>query len=395
MTRAIILAAGFGSRLMPLTADQPKGMVKLAGMPLLYRQLNVLRMGGIHEIAIVGGYCSDRLARLKLPLILNPDYDTTNMVTSLMCAMHLLDGTSDVIVAYGDIVYEPKVIASLLQTDGDMVVVADKNWRNLWEARMDDPSGDVESFRVEGGRVIDLGRKPKSLDEVEGQYIGLIKIPARKQRDLVNTYLQMDREAIYDGQPFARMYMTSFIQYLIDAGWSVIPAWIENGWIEVDTIQDLEHYQAMENNGQLSAICDLSLTAGLNEARDESIAKVRDVSQKSDRFELDGFIRSQLGQVSLDTEDLLTLDKLARKIEIAGTLYQAYSSNFKSTPDAEIASAEAVDALLMIFLMAFHQTGDWRYLNTVLKAVDGVLKQPRPASSSSLKEYCLGIVESH
>ena len=58
--KAIILAAGTGSRLMPLTAEKPKCMVKLAGRPLLHRQIETLRGAGVDVIILVGGYRSDQ-----------------------------------------------------------------------------------------------------------------------------------------------------------------------------------------------------------------------------------------------------------------------------------------------------------------------------------------------
>ena len=58
MTKAVILAAGFGSRLMPLTSDRPKGMVALMGLPMLVRQIAVLRAGGVEDISICLLYTS-------------------------------------------------------------------------------------------------------------------------------------------------------------------------------------------------------------------------------------------------------------------------------------------------------------------------------------------------
>jgi choline kinase len=50
----------------------------------------------------------------------------------------------------------------------------------------------------------------------------------------------MDKSATYDGQEFSNMYMTSFIQYLIDTGWDTRAAFIDNGWAEVDSPEDLD-----------------------------------------------------------------------------------------------------------------------------------------------------------
>ena len=64
----------------------------------------------------------------------------------------------------------------------------------------------------------------------------------------------MDRESIYDGQDFDNMYMTSFIQYLINSQWEVKATVIDNGWLEVDTIEDLKRYESL-SKGSLDSYC--------------------------------------------------------------------------------------------------------------------------------------------
>ncbi len=99
--KTIILAAGMGSRLMPLTAEKPKCMVELAGKPLLHRQIAALRGAGADDITLVGGYRSDRLEGDFDRLELNPAYDTTNMVATLFCALEQMKEGEDLIISYG------------------------------------------------------------------------------------------------------------------------------------------------------------------------------------------------------------------------------------------------------------------------------------------------------
>lgn len=81
--KAIILAAGQGTRLRPLTDHKPKCLVELAGKPMLEHQLTTLRGAGINEIHIVAGYCAEQLDRSDITRHLNLDYASTNMVTTL------------------------------------------------------------------------------------------------------------------------------------------------------------------------------------------------------------------------------------------------------------------------------------------------------------------------
>ncbi len=84
--RAVILAAGCGTRLRPLTDNRPKCMVELAGSSLLERQLMVLRAAGIDQITVVTGFRSDKIDADGCHLVHNPDYDVTNMVATLFSA---------------------------------------------------------------------------------------------------------------------------------------------------------------------------------------------------------------------------------------------------------------------------------------------------------------------
>lgn len=238
--RAIILAAGQGSRLRPLTDQKPKCLVELSGKPLLVYQLRTLRACGIRDIYIVGGYCSDQLRDYDITLYLNPRYAVTNMVSTLFAAEAVMTGDADLVIAYGDIVYEPRVLQALLDCDASIALAVDREWRRYWSARMEDPLADAETLKLtDGNRISEIGKKPQGYSDIEGQYTGLIKVRADHVRKFSDAWNAMDRNGVYDGRDFDNMYMTSFLQYLIDSGWDVRAAFIRNGWAEVDCEQDL------------------------------------------------------------------------------------------------------------------------------------------------------------
>ena len=252
-TRAIILAAGQGTRLRPLTNERPKCLVELAGRSLLQRQLDVLRGAGLEDITLVGGYRLDQLQATGLPVVENPRYDSTNMVSTLFCAEAVMQEDADLLIAYGDIVYEPRVLEAVLNSRAPVTVAVDREWRRFWAARMDDPLADAETLVLEDGdRVVELGKKPYSYERIHGQYMGLIKVRADQIPAFRRFYVELDRVGEYDGKDFDNMYMTSFIQGLIDTGWDVRAAFTDNGWLEVDTVEDLELYERMNDSGELA-----------------------------------------------------------------------------------------------------------------------------------------------
>ncbi|GHG69345.1 transferase [Alishewanella longhuensis] len=237
--KVIILAAGMGTRLRPYTEHCPKALVPLNGKPLLEYQLDTLARNGITDITLLTGYLAQCFDKYQLPGIINPDYLHTNMLWSLLCARSLFDSKQDVLVCYGDIIYTDAVLQAVLQQPGEVVVAADKDWQALWQLRMEDPLADAESFQMapDNRRVLQLGQKLNSLLEAQAQYIGLIKFSATAHSKILS---------LYDALPAAqqqKMYMTDFIQYLIDNDMEVNAALHHGGWLEVDTTADLKLYQ--------------------------------------------------------------------------------------------------------------------------------------------------------
>ncbi len=240
--RAIILAAGQGTRLRPLTLDKPKCLVPYAGRPIIDHVVATMRECGIEDINLVTGYRADRLDYLGLPTFHNERFASTNMVHSLFCAERLLD--NDVVISYADIVYGPRVLESLLASTANLSVVVDRDWLELWKLRMSDPLADAETMKIDGeGHITELGRKPTSYEDIQGQYIGLIKLSAAAAPAIREHYAAMDRSADRDGKDFDNMYMTSFIQHVIDELMPAAAVFVSGGWIEIDSVEDLTSYR--------------------------------------------------------------------------------------------------------------------------------------------------------
>jgi choline kinase len=258
--KALILAAGEGTRLRPHTADRPKCLVEIGGRSLLAHQIAALERVGVRDIHIVTGYCAEQIETFNYPTFHNPDFATTNMVASLMCAASLFDGRDDLIITYADIVYEPRVLDALCHSAAPLATTVDELWRRLWALRSEDPIADAETLRIDASdHILELGKKPSSLDEIEAQYMGLIKVRADFGPELARAYQALDRNALYDGRRLTNMYMTSFLQHLIDQGQPLQAVRIRGGWLEVDTVADLELYLRLFAEGRLDEYCRLPL----------------------------------------------------------------------------------------------------------------------------------------
>lgn len=255
---ALILAAGRGTRLSNRTNGKPKCLVELGGKTIIQRQLETFRRAGINNIIVVGGFRAELLENLDVRRFRNDEYENSNMVWSMLAARELFSGDRDIIITYGDILFEDRLLNALRAEEyGDLVVSADRNWLDLWSARMNNPLDDAETFAVNGqDELVDIGKKPEAFSQINGQYIGLIKVPRHAQKALLAFCVELERRLTRS--IFMNLYMTDLLQELISAGWKVKTSWTNNGWIEFDTEDDLDLYESLLERGQLGQFCRLN-----------------------------------------------------------------------------------------------------------------------------------------
>ena len=248
--KAIILAAGKGSRMGSETDDKPKCMVTYRGKPLIDYTIETMRACGIKDIVIIDGYKKKvlefYLSSDSIKFITNKEYYKTNMVYTLFCAESEMD--DDLVISYSDIIYKKEVLSKLINNKNECVVTVDKNWRELWNLRMENPLSDAETMKINSdGNITELGKKPKSYEDINGQYIGLFKISNSIIERVRKFYHELDRSKYYDGKDFNKMYMTSFIQLIINSISKVKADIINGGWLEFDNQKDLIKYENQVN----------------------------------------------------------------------------------------------------------------------------------------------------
>ena len=260
--KGIILAAGEGKRLRPLTKDIPKSMVNFCGTTLLERQIEVMRKCEINDIIVITGYKAEKINITGINYSENKNFERTNMVETLFCAENELE--DDVIVSYADIIYEKNVLENLIQSKEEISIVIDRKWKDYWRKRFDDPLKDAESLKIDAeGNISEIGQKVENIDEIQGQYIGLMKFDSKGVKILIEFYKKCKEEAengrnvLNPNVEFEKSYMTDLLQGLISTGCKLKPVMIENGWLEFDSINDYHLYQKMYNEKNLSELINL------------------------------------------------------------------------------------------------------------------------------------------
>jgi choline kinase len=230
--KAVILAAGVGSRIRPLTDNCPKSLLKVGGHTILEMMISHIRDCGITDVVIVLGYLQEQIKdyvsqnfpELNTHFITNDQYATTNTGFSLMLARDLVAGSS-FIKFDADVVFDKTILRQLISCDHDNALCIDKNIQL-----------DAEEIKViirENNRVVKASKmvNPK---EAIGESIGIEKICA-------DTAIQLFAELeimMQDTQNHQEYYEAAY-ERLIEKD---VPFYALNisglKWIEIDTQED-------------------------------------------------------------------------------------------------------------------------------------------------------------
>ncbi|MBT4804623.1 NTP transferase domain-containing protein [Candidatus Woesearchaeota archaeon] len=263
--KVIILAAGRGSRLHKYTEILPKGLLPLAGKPLLQRQIETFQKAGLTDISIVRGFNAEKINFPGIKYYNNPDWENTNMVASLFCAEAEFDGSSDILIAYADTIHEPKVIKQIMEENFSLSKAIDVDYKDYWTARNGDWKEDSESCTLNpDGSIIEIGEE-NVIDEarLHGRDASLTFI----SKNFVPKVLEHWRKIkashwdtpLIDGKPVRKINMTNLLQSWIDNGWTVMANKIQRGWMEFDTNEDYENALKWTENGEIKKFIDLNL----------------------------------------------------------------------------------------------------------------------------------------
>ena len=235
--KGIVFFSCRGSRMEHLTMEKPKCLLEIRGNSLLSMQLKAFSENGITEIGVVTGYAREKLALENIKEFYNPDWENSNMVVSLTCAEEWLKNDT-CIISYSDIFYESTAIGLLKNADASIAITYDPNWRVLWERRFFDPLDDAETFKInKESEVLEIGGIPKSMDEIEGQYMGLIRFTPdswKIAKTILNGLSSQNRN---------RLHMTELLNTIAtDSALQLLAIAYNGDWGEVDSPADLNVY---------------------------------------------------------------------------------------------------------------------------------------------------------
>ena len=243
--RAILIAAGMGTRLRPLTENLPKCLaVAGAGRTLFDTQIEALRGCGIEDLIVVRGYKGEQFKRTDVRYIWNHDFEKNNILGSLMKASE--EFTDDLLVSYSDIWFEPTIPQALSRVPGDIVLAVDKDWRKTYVGRSDHPLSEAEVVELDPENFVkSIGKIAGQTGAFHAEFIGMMKLSKAGALFLKETYEEVEKK--FSGRPFQRAahfekaYITDMIQYWVDSGLKIKCHVITGEWREIDTVQDYKN----------------------------------------------------------------------------------------------------------------------------------------------------------
>ena len=240
---AIILAAGMGNRLNPLTKDIPKGMVKLFEKSLLEMQIDIFKQCDINDITIVTGHLGEKITFPDINYIKNQNFSLTNINESLFCAKEKLQDES--IISYSDIIFEKKIIEQLVNFNGNIGIGVRLNFKSHYNGRTLHPISEAENVVIENNKIIKMQKNISKCDNNQniGEFLGLMKLSKNASNILVQKYSELENShagKFHDAPSLKQAYITDMLQEIIDSDYLVEPILIDGKWCEIDTEQDLE-----------------------------------------------------------------------------------------------------------------------------------------------------------
>lgn len=246
--KAIIIAAGLGSRLGALTEQTPKCLMQVAGKSILQRQIDAFRAAGVRDIVVVAGYQRDKLpADLDATIVVNERFRHNNILNSLMMAEAEMD--DGFVATYADLVFEPRLVQELLDAPGDIVISVERDWKPRYDGLADHPFEAMEKVQFDDqGLVREVGKVVSN--DAPGEFVGIMRCSAAGARSFREAFAEA--KASHWGQPwmraadFEKAYLTDLLQDLIDRGQKVHSAPTGSSrWFEIDTEEDLDHAAQM------------------------------------------------------------------------------------------------------------------------------------------------------
>ena len=176
--RAIITAAGIGSRLGKVTEKNNKCLLKISGTGLIEISIDILNSHGIRDIIVVTGHCYGKVETAlkdRVTFVYNPFYQMSGILPSIwLCRSHVEN--DDLVFVTGDSLYHPDILKDCINKKGDIVVCVEKK------------NCDAEDSKViiKNNKIVEMGKNIE-LGKATGEFTGILKIEKKANVKIFDT----------------------------------------------------------------------------------------------------------------------------------------------------------------------------------------------------------------
>lgn len=231
--RVILISAGIGSRMLPITEDIPKCLIKLSsGQSVLDSQVDSIKEAGIKNITIIVGYKAElieekikKMDGINIDTVYNPFYATSNNLISLWFARTCMD--EDIITVNGDNIFHAKILSSLIRRKNDIVLSMSKKKQY-----------DIDDMKIiyKNGKLVEIG-KTIPYKNANGESIGII----RYSKNGINILRDKLDSMVRNPKNHSLFYLEA-IQQIVNDGIEVYLEEVKGDmWAELDFHIDLEY----------------------------------------------------------------------------------------------------------------------------------------------------------
>ena len=241
--KAIIIAAGQGSRLGDLTKNLPKPLLDINGKSILKRQIELFHKFGIEDIIIVRGPHKEKFHFNDVIYIEDTDYLHGEQTSSLMFARNEIIG--DVIISFGDIIFDESILKQLLESDDEVVLCTDQNWQKSYEQRTDVSQKFSDFVALKNKQIIKFFKNSDDIIEKNSivEFIGLMKLSKIGSEKIIKIYNYLEKNHVGEfhyASSFKKAKIIDLLEELRLKNINIKTKNIDGVWCEIDTPQDLE-----------------------------------------------------------------------------------------------------------------------------------------------------------
>ena len=241
--KAIILAAGDGSRMGKLTQNIPKPLVMVNGKSIIERQLSILKQNKILDVIIVTGSYNEKFNFKNVVYVNDLEHKKHDTLGSLITARDYMN--DEIIITYSDLVFEKAVIDQVINFKGDIGIAVDLDWEKNYVDRDQHPKSEAENILINGNEILEIRKNISECKENEkiGECPGLVKFSRKASKVFLDKYseLEISHQGKFHNAPsLEKALISDMIQELIDSEINVEPIYVSGKWCEIDTPQDLQ-----------------------------------------------------------------------------------------------------------------------------------------------------------